>query len=539
MLAWRQEGGAWRLYLAAGLVGLSAGASYQVVLLSLPGMVMLAFGRERRPSRRELLGGIAVGVAATAAVIGFVVVRAGQEPAVNWGGATSVSRLNDLFRMKDFGFGTKTFGGGRLVTVGASATATTATTTPTTTAATTATTTASTTAPSGVEPPSTPAPGVGFTRLLLSPFRLLLYPLWAFAEAGPIAAVLGLIGAVGMWLRRLPGRLALLVILAGNVVGAGVVVGGNSVVVVVPPADRVVSLGGFFLGATIVFAVWAGVGASMVLGWAGSRVSGGRSRAERRRRDRTAPMAGFSWQPVVGGVLILTIIGMAYFNWSDTTHRTAPYARDYATNVFASVPQNAVLLTWGAERAFVLEEQQIVDHRRTDVEVIRLEQMNRPWYREQLNKRLGTNLGAPKSNELAEGAALATQLRASRPVFLDNAALYYVNAAVPDFGFRQRGLVEEAVDGKGKQATRPGDDGSAVQVHVRVLRLQRRGRAPLAERPADAGLHVLVPRLRECARQGERYDDAIAAFENALVIDPGNQDARKNLQIARQRKAGG
>ena len=139
-----------------------------------------------------------------------------------------------------------------------------------------------------MQPPSTPAPGVGFTRLLLSPFRLLLYPLWAFAEAGPIAAVLGLIGAVGMWLRRMPGRLALLVILAGNVVGSGVVVGGNRVVAVVPPADRVVSLGGFFLGATIVFAVWAGVGASMVLGWAGSRVSGGRSRAERRRRDRTA-----------------------------------------------------------------------------------------------------------------------------------------------------------------------------------------------------------------------------------------------------------
>ena len=230
---------------------------------------------------------------------------------------------------------------------------------------------------------------------------------------------------------------------------------------------------------------------------------------------------------------------MAYFHWPETTHRTAPYARDYATNVFASVPQNAVLLTWGAERAFVLEEQQVVDHRRTDVQVVRLEQMNRPWYREQLNKRLGTNLGAPKSNELAEGAALATQLRASRPVFLDNAALYYVNAAVPDFGFRQRGLVEEAVDGKGKQEP---DLATMDQLYKSTFVYSGFSDEAVHRWPNDLQMLAYTYSFLDYGSalgKAKRYDDAIAAFENALVIDPGNQDALKNLQIARQRKAGG
>ena len=552
LLTWRQKGGSWRLYLAAGLVGVGVGAAYQVILLSLPGFLMLVFGRDRRPTRREVLGSIGAGVAATAAVIGFVVIRASQEPAVNWGGATSASRVVDLFRMKDFGFGTKTFGGARLA-VGAPDTSTTTTTSTTvpgagtapstaTTTATTAPTTATTAPATAVEPPSSPAPGVGFQRLLLSPFRLALYPLWALAEAGPIVALLGLLGAFGMWSRRMPARLALLGILAGNVVGAGVVVGGSRLSVSVPTADRIVSFGGFFLGATLIFAVWAGVGASMVMGWASTQAAGSRSRAERRRRDRReAGGGGFGWQPVVGGALALAIVGMAVNNWPETTWRTPPYARDYATNVFASVPQNTALLTWDADRAFVLEEQQIVDNVRTDVEVIRLEQIRRPWYREQLSQRLGIQLGPPRGNEFEEGAALATQLRASRPVFLDNAALHYVHAAVPDFGFRQLGLVDEAVDGKGKQ---PPDLATMDRLFKSTYVYTGFEEDHIDRWENNIEMLAYVYAFLDYGSalgNAERYDDAIDAFQNVLKIDPGNEDAEKNIQIALQRRqeAGG
>src|SRR5205807_208668 len=101
-------------------------------------------------------------------------------------------------------------------------------------------------------------------------------------------------------------------------------------------------------------------------------------------------------------------------------------------------PHGAVLFVRRAEWAFPLRYEQVVRHRRRDVDVIVLNLLGRPWYRDQvgrlLRRRIPTGAGFPV------GAELAKALLGSRPVWLDLAASVEMRQRV---GFRQLGLVAE------------------------------------------------------------------------------------------------
>jgi hypothetical protein len=370
------------------------------------------------------------------------------------------------------------------------------------------------------------------------------FPLWVARDLGPLLSPLAAVGVVSSWRRKSPGRLALTVIAVSNICGAGLfLVGNRPVRFLVPSSSLVVSLGGFMLAATAMVSLWVGLGASAVLAWARRDTTRQLSNAERRRRERSGRTTERLPAQFVVALLAVALLATAVLHRTDTSHRAPPYARDYASNVFASLPKNSLLLTWVAERSFALEEQQIVDGRRTDIDVVRLEQLGQPWYREQLNKRLGTELPLrPKGNQLEEGGALATQLLGTRPVFLDHAGLYYVSRAVPDLGFRQRGLVAEVVEGKGKQ---PPDLAAMDRLLGKGGELTLRGfDDPAADRWPNSDMllayaYALIDYGSALGKDG-RFADAVDPLELALVIDPRNTEARVNLQAVQQQlRAGG
>jgi hypothetical protein len=133
------------------------------------------------------------------------------------------------------------------------------------------------------------------------------------------------------------------------------------------------------------------------------------------------------------------------------SHRTPPFADAYATDVFAALPQRAVLITWTTERSLVLFKAQQDGRQRRDVDVVLGQQMTRPWYRSQVRDRLHVAIAdRPSGNWFDEMATLASQLRGRRPVYVDlNAMLLMGNR----LGMREFGLVAEVVDGKGRQPT--------------------------------------------------------------------------------------
>ena len=107
MTSWVEQGGMSRLLGAGVALGLSLGASWQValvMLVSLAGFVALG---PRRPRLREVLATFSVLVTVGVAVSVYVMVRAGQNPALDWGHATTPSRYLALLRQNDF---TATFG---------------------------------------------------------------------------------------------------------------------------------------------------------------------------------------------------------------------------------------------------------------------------------------------------------------------------------------------------------------------------------------------------------------------------------------------
>ena len=126
---WQEGRSEWWLIGAALTIAANVGSGWQLAaILAFTLVVMVTIG-SRSPSNRALVlsgAALALGVVALAA---FVLVRAGQDPTLNWGDATNLGRLTNLFTRGDFvGVGTKNAAGpgGRLVDVVAGLDATSA-----------------------------------------------------------------------------------------------------------------------------------------------------------------------------------------------------------------------------------------------------------------------------------------------------------------------------------------------------------------------------------------------------------------------------
>ncbi|MDP8975937.1 MAG: DUF2723 domain-containing protein [Actinomycetota bacterium] len=470
VVSWTQRGGWWYLAGAGGLIGLSTGSSWQLAALSIPGLAVLVLGRFRRLRVSELAAGVLSGLLVAGAVWGFVAVRARQHPAVNWGEATSASRLTDLVTMEDFGFGAGTLG--------------------------------RSSSPAGDTPASgerrrAPQKNVGAEDAGELPARIKASAILLSRELSVLTLAIAGVGLVISW-RRGPRLYAafLTVAFVVNIGGAALVVGARR-----PPAmEAVVGLGGFLVGALVVVAAWAGVGASAVVAFV----------AEDRGRVAHRAVAVV----VAALVLIPSVIG----HRPHADHRDPAFVDQYTGNVLSSLPPRAVLLVWGTERTFPLVYSQVVHGTRPDVTIVAADALSLPWYRDQAARRLGLPPLPVSQNVIEQARELGQRLRRDRPVFLDANAMRLLSTSLR---YRPRGLVGEVVDGSLAQAVDSPEEAErlmnsyktdGVYSHAGRLRFPHR-RIVLSYQRA----HVELGRAYAATGNSER---ALAQIEMARRVDP-------------------
>ncbi len=372
------DGGSHRWLFATGaLIGLIAGASWQSGLLIVPGLVLLVL-LDRRPY--SLWGWLApmVGFVVTSAVLwGFVMLRAASDPAISWGGADSLGRLLRLVSMEDFGLGARVVA---------------------------------------------QAGGEGRRGSAIEPFadawNLARAFSYEFSALVLVAAAAGLIGAA----RRTWGRFALL---AGALaINAGAVVfvlglGGRS------GFGTNVRYGGFLLAAVVSMALLAGVGATQLFELGAKALTPIGVRAAHRRPGQPVPVQPPRWYvPVAGvGLIAALVLPPVVAHRSPADQAGPSYAEDYAHNVLEPLPQNAVLVVWGAERAFPLQHAQVVEGTRDDIEVVVGNQLIWAWYREQVAERVAVDLAGsvPEDPRVVAAAFVQRLVETGRTVHMDTA----------------------------------------------------------------------------------------------------------------------
>ncbi len=336
VVSWDRGGGARRLVGAAAVLGIATGASWELAVILAVGLVAFVLASERSISRRTTAEALAAGVIIAAGILVFVVVRAGQNPAINWGQATSAGRLADLLRQKDFLTGAA--------------------------------------APSGVR------------ALSSAPHRAIAYLHITVQELGLAAILVAIVGAVAVVRRRrLNDTLFFAIVIVGNLVGAIFVAGlehDNGIL-----SGMVV--GGFLIDVVLVLGVLVALGTT----WLGELASAVAARGH----DGAAPATAARTRAIVGVVVALAILVPSIIVHEPyASHRGPAYADDYARRVLDALPQNAVLLTDGWEFGQPLRYLQIVRGERRDVSILSDAEAQTSWYRDELRRELPTI--APASN---------------------------------------------------------------------------------------------------------------------------------------------
>lgn len=498
-LAWGAEGGLGRALAFGLLVGVASGLSYQVVVVALPGIVALAI-LHRRPAVGDLVAAGLAGAVVVAALWGFVLVRAREDPAVNWGRATNVSRLVHLARMADFGVGSNR----------PSLRATAA---------------------------GTAAGGAGGGDLAV---RVVRYPTLVAREFSALALTVAAVGALAALAGRLGpaarrAALGLVLMAIGN---------AGAVLLVVFKGDgpgpgfaAVLRYGGFLLAANLATAWLVGLGLQASGEWAARAVGMLRAarrtgRARKRSRARRAALALTpGWVPAVAGVLaVAVVVPAAVAHAEPARHRGPAFAAAYAGNVLSSLPARAVLLTWDAERSFPLLAAQVEGRKRPDVDVVLGELLLAPWYRDQLRARLGVDLPArPRGDWFDEALGLARLVSPARPVYVDLVMLGSLGRR-PGVGWRQVGVVARLDPNGGTQAT----DAAACDANLRRRYHTEGLYAGDARRrwPNRTMLAVYAPAHVLCGSALLDAGDAAGARRHArlaLAVDPRSDVARRLL----------
>ena len=365
-LAWRARPTTGRLVALAAAIGLGLGSSWPLQLLILPTVAFVLFVSRKRLSFRGLAYATATGLAVIVAMYGFVMVRASENPALNWGGATTVGRLVALVDRADF-----TPHSGR-APVGQAPAASGA---------------------AGAQPPSSQGGGVpSVTAPAFVTNNLSGYATTFGRELGVLGLLLAAFGLVAsLTRRRTVASYPLLITFLVNLIGATAVVnfgasnGGFD-------GDLVGE--GFVLGCYFVLACWLAIGADeLVRIVTGARVAGRLGFAGRR-----GPLAA-----VAGAVLgAAVVVPLALGNWSVVRRDSKPFADRYASTALSELPPHAAVFILGAELTQPLVYRQVVYHQRPDVAVVAADGLSYDWYREQLSRRLGVSLPPSTGNSTAD-----------------------------------------------------------------------------------------------------------------------------------------
>lgn len=131
----------------------------------------------------------------------------------------------------------------------------------------------------------------------------------------------------------------------------------------------------------------------------------------------------FGWQHRL--LVLLFVLLLPFFqlisNYADNNQRLNYSAQDYAANSLRSLPEQAVLFTWGDSGAFPLWYLQTVERLREDVDLPHIPHLVFDWYREELPRLKNSFSAILQQGQTAPQLfrLLAGRLQAERPVLMD------------------------------------------------------------------------------------------------------------------------
>lgn len=147
--------------------------------------------------------------------------------------------------------------------------------------------------------------------------------------------------------------------------------------------------------------------------------------------------------------LLLLPATICTLNYYENDQHENYVAFDYATNTFRSLPQGAVLFTWGDSGAFPLWYLQGVERMRDDLDLLHTPHLVFTWYLDSFPQLFRYSMlrslpGALDSAEDALKIAVAEQID-RRPVFIDFSTRY--SLPFPEYGLLQRGICYQLIKG--------------------------------------------------------------------------------------------
>lgn len=479
VLHWRERPTTGRLAAVAAAVAVGLGSSWPLMVLLVPAIAYVIFCARPQTSLRSVGSAGAVGLVVVVALYGFVMVRADQQPAVNWGEASNLPALVSLITRADYEDSESDEAGERQ---------------------------------GALSDPPAGSPN----RASVLPISLEAYGLVFWRELGIAALALAAWGLV-VSLRGNRGAVArpLLIVFVANLLGAALAVGAGRA------SGYEVNLiqAGFLLGCSFALACWLALGAGDVV----ARTTRSRwsitSEARRKLIERAA-------------VTVLAIAVLApslILHWPVANRSSEPFADRYAESVFRELPPRAVLFVWGAEKTQPLIYRQEVHGERRDVVVVAADGLSFGWYRRQLARRLDRRVPPLVRRSVEDARSVVESLRGVRPVFLDAVAARTLKDVV---GYRQQGLLARLAEARGAAPVE-----SPALVDRRLREAQRiagipdavwrvRPNSHVASSYATAALEVARGYFRQRDREGMRR-----ALLNVLSIDPKDKTARRNLKL--------
>lgn len=504
LLDWQARPTTTRLVAFGVAVGIGLGSSWPLMVLLLPAAALTLFLGRRLVSVRSLGSAAAAGVLAVVALYGFVMVRAGQDPEVNWGHATNVGRLVDLIKRTDF---TEEPRPASSVQEADQLVGEAKDREPKLSE------TQARDAGAGAQEPDAAGIGqsvgvsmavfyneLGLAALALAAWGLFVSLAW---RRGPPA-----------WGRG-PPAYALLVVFLANLIAAAHVVGFGSYA----GFDTVLIQEGFLLGCYFVLAVWLAIGATDIAAAAAELGSP-------HNRDLQRSVVKWAAPPMLGlAVLTPSLLG----HWDVPRRAAEPFADRYAQAMLSELPRSSVIFINSAERTQPLVYRQVVARERRDVVVVATDGLSFEWYRDEVARRLGRAL-PPRLGEPAQDARRAIEsLRSVRPVYAD---LLTVQALGVHRKFTIVGMLARLANADG-----PAPVLSAHRLESTVRRGQRAAGLPDPDWrhwPNALVLGSYTTAALEVARAyfQERNPNGLRrALLNVLRLEPENQNAHRNLRI--------
>jgi Protein O-mannosyl-transferase TMEM260-like len=498
VLAWSARPTTGRLAALAAAIGVGLASSWPLELTILPAVAFVLFVSRRKLTLRAATTAAATGLAVIVAFGGFVMLRAGENPAVNWGDATTIGRLVALVDRADF-------------------------------------TPHGPTAQTGAQPGASGQPShnqVGARRTEIERAqvagRVGGYATVFGRELGIVGLLLAVMGVVvSLAWRRTAASYPLLIAFAANLIGATVVVGFGSSQ---GGLDGDLIDEGFVLGCYFVLACWLALGADQLVAvLAGDRVAG-----RLRRVGRSTVLAPALAVALAAAALVPVALG----HWSAVHRDGQPFADRYASAVFRELPPHSVLFILGAELTQPLIYRQVVYHQRPDVTVIAADGLSYGWYRQQLSRRLRISLPPATGDQPLDAARTIAVVARTRPVYLDPRAAVGLKRLV---GYRPVGIVSELASGQG-----PAYVSAPAQLEQQVLQAERQAGFPNHDWQLWPNTYVAQAEFRDAALEVARayyeHRDFVGmrrALTNTLTIQPGDSAAEQDLALLNRTHGGG